>query len=145
MEHCRHNIERRKPKYSDRNLPQCLMSTTNPIWSGPGTNLGLRRVRGWHLSHGTASTMMQNQGVNIYFPSHTSVMQHTLYSLDITSAYIYIYIYIKILCHKTNHTAVSEIIRPCSREMVNLSLYHEDRWGSGATALHMNFTNRWSE
>lgn len=89
MEHCRHNMERRKPKYSDRNLPQCLMSTTNPIWSGPGTNLGLRKVRGWHLSHGTASTMMQNQGANTYFPSHTSVMQHTLYSLDITSAYIY--------------------------------------------------------
>jgi len=87
MEHWWHNTDRRKPKYSERNLPQHCMSTTKPIWYGLGTNLGLCKVRGWHLSHGIASKMMQNQGVNIYFPNCTSVMQHTLYSLDILSAY----------------------------------------------------------
>jgi len=29
--------------------------------------------------------------------------------------------------------------------MVSLSLYHEDIWGRGGTALHMNFTTRWNE
>jgi hypothetical protein len=31
-----------KPKYPEKNLPQCPVSTINPTWTDPGSNTGLR-------------------------------------------------------------------------------------------------------
>jgi hypothetical protein len=51
MEHRWNTTDREKPKYSGKNL-----STTNPTWTGPGSNPGLRgdRPATNRLSHGTA-------------------------------------------------------------------------------------------
>jgi hypothetical protein len=44
------------PKNSEKNLSQCHFSATNPTWTDPGADLGLRDERPTinGLSHGTA-------------------------------------------------------------------------------------------
>jgi hypothetical protein len=56
MEHWWNEIDRENPLYSERNLPQCHLSTTNPTWTDPGSNPGLcgERPATNRLSHGTA-------------------------------------------------------------------------------------------
>jgi hypothetical protein len=56
MEHQWNEIDRGKPKYSEKNLSQCHFIHHNPTWTDPGSNLGLRdeRPATYRLSHGTA-------------------------------------------------------------------------------------------
>jgi hypothetical protein len=55
MEHRWNEIDRGKPKYSEKNLFQCHLSTTYPTWTDPGSNPGLRSEMPAtnRLSHGT--------------------------------------------------------------------------------------------
>ena len=57
MEHRWNEIDIGKPKYSGKTCPSATLSTTNPIWTDPGSNLSLRggRPATNRLSHGTAS------------------------------------------------------------------------------------------
>jgi hypothetical protein len=45
MEYRWNEIDSEKPKYSEKNLSQCHFSTTNPTWTDPGSNPGLRGER----------------------------------------------------------------------------------------------------
>jgi hypothetical protein len=59
MEHQWNEIDRGKPKYSGGGgeiCPSTILSTTNPTWTDPGSNPGLRGERPAtnRLSHGTA-------------------------------------------------------------------------------------------
>jgi hypothetical protein len=57
MEHRWNEIDRGKPKYSGgQTCPNATLSTTNPTWTDPGSNPGLRGKRPAtnRLSHGTA-------------------------------------------------------------------------------------------
>jgi hypothetical protein len=55
MEHPWNEIDRGKPKNSG-GKPSATLSTTNPTWTDPGSNPGLRggRPAANRLSHGTA-------------------------------------------------------------------------------------------
>jgi hypothetical protein len=55
MEHRWNEIDRGKPKYSGKTCPSATLSTTNPTWTDPGSNPGLRvgRQTTNRLSHGT--------------------------------------------------------------------------------------------
>jgi hypothetical protein len=57
MEHRWNETDRGKPKYSgEKTCPIATLSTTNPTWTDPGSNPGLRggRPATNRLSHGTA-------------------------------------------------------------------------------------------
>jgi hypothetical protein len=56
MEHRWNEIDRGKPKYWGKTCPSATLSTTNPTWTDPGSNPGLRggRLATNRLSHGTA-------------------------------------------------------------------------------------------
>jgi hypothetical protein len=56
MEHQWNLIDRGKPKYSGKTCPSATLSTTNPTWTDPGSNLGLcsGKLADNHLRHGTA-------------------------------------------------------------------------------------------
>jgi hypothetical protein len=56
MEHRWNETDRGKPKYSGKTCPSVTLSTTNPTWTDPGSNPGLRGERPAtnRLSHGTA-------------------------------------------------------------------------------------------
>jgi hypothetical protein len=57
MEHRWNEIYRGKPKYSGKKTcPSATLSSTNPTWTDPGLNLGLRgeRPATKRLNHGTA-------------------------------------------------------------------------------------------
>jgi hypothetical protein len=56
MEHQWNEIDRGKPTTERKTCPSAALSTTNPTWTYPGLNLGLRSERpaNNHLSHGTA-------------------------------------------------------------------------------------------
>jgi hypothetical protein len=57
MEHRWNEIDRGKPKNSgEKTCPSATLSTTNPTWTGPGSNPGCRggRPAANRLSHGTA-------------------------------------------------------------------------------------------
>jgi hypothetical protein len=46
MEHRRNKIDMGKPKYSGKKpVPSATLSTTNPTWTDPGSNTGLRDER----------------------------------------------------------------------------------------------------
>jgi hypothetical protein len=56
MEHRWNEIDRGKPKYSGKKTcPSATLSNTNPTWTDPGSNLGLRgeRLATNRLSHDT--------------------------------------------------------------------------------------------
>jgi hypothetical protein len=57
MEHRWNEIDRGKLKYSEKKCPSATLSTTNPTWTDPGSNPGLRgeRPETSRLSHGTAA------------------------------------------------------------------------------------------
>jgi hypothetical protein len=58
MEHRWNEIDRGKPKYSGgKTCPSAILSATNPTWTDPGWNPGLRDERPAtnRLSHGTVS------------------------------------------------------------------------------------------
>jgi hypothetical protein len=59
MEHRWNDTDRGKPKYSGKTCPSVTLSTTNPTWTDPGSNPGLRggRPAANRLSHGTAFHM----------------------------------------------------------------------------------------
>jgi hypothetical protein len=56
MEHQWNEIDRGKPTTRRKTCPSANLSTTNPTWTGPGSNPGLRSGRPAtnRLSHGTA-------------------------------------------------------------------------------------------
>jgi hypothetical protein len=43
IDHRRNEIDRGKPKYSEKTYPSATLSTQNPIWTDPAPNPGLRR------------------------------------------------------------------------------------------------------
>jgi hypothetical protein len=53
MEHWWNDNERGKPKYSEKKtFPNTTLSTTNPTWSGLGSNLGLHPMSAHnHMNH----------------------------------------------------------------------------------------------
>jgi hypothetical protein len=55
MEHRWNEIDRGRLKYSRKIYPNATWSTTNPTWTDPGSNPGLRagRLAANRLSHGT--------------------------------------------------------------------------------------------
>jgi hypothetical protein len=57
MEHRWNEIDSGKPKYSGKTCPSAILSTTNPTWTDPESNPGVRGGRpGTNLlSHGTAT------------------------------------------------------------------------------------------
>jgi hypothetical protein len=59
MEHQWNEIDRRKPTTRRKTCPSATLSTTNPTWTDPGSNSGLRGERPAtnRLSHGTACSM----------------------------------------------------------------------------------------
>jgi hypothetical protein len=56
MEHQWNETDRGKPKTRRKTCPSATLSTTNPTWTDPGSNPGLRSGRPAtnRLSHGTA-------------------------------------------------------------------------------------------
>jgi hypothetical protein len=62
-EHRWNEIDKGKPKYSGETCPNVTLSTTNPTWTDPGSNLGLRGERPAtnHLSHGMTFTSHVDQ------------------------------------------------------------------------------------
>jgi hypothetical protein len=56
MEHQWNEIDREKPTTRRKTCPNATLSTTNPTWTDPGSNPGLRSERPAtnRLSHGTA-------------------------------------------------------------------------------------------
>jgi hypothetical protein len=62
MGHRCNEIDRGKQTYSGKNLLSATLSTTNPTWTDPGSNPGLRGKRPATnlLSHGTAFVMYYN-------------------------------------------------------------------------------------
>jgi hypothetical protein len=56
MEHLWNEIDRGKPTTRKKTCPSATLSTTNPTWTEPGSNAGLRSGRPAtnRLSHGTA-------------------------------------------------------------------------------------------
>jgi hypothetical protein len=56
MEHRWNETDRGKPKFSGENCRSATLSTTNPTWTEPGLNPGLRGERPAtnRVSHGTA-------------------------------------------------------------------------------------------
>jgi hypothetical protein len=59
MEHRWNEIDRGKPKYSGgKPCPSATLSTTNPTWTHPGSNPGLRNC-GLHVTHWTSSLCTQ--------------------------------------------------------------------------------------
>jgi hypothetical protein len=56
MEHQWNEIDRGKPTTRRKTCPSAILSTTNPTWTDPGSNPGLRSGRQVtnRLSHGTA-------------------------------------------------------------------------------------------
>jgi hypothetical protein len=56
MEHRWHETDVKKPTYSGKTCASATLSTTNPTWTDPGSNPGVRGERPAtnRLSHGTA-------------------------------------------------------------------------------------------
>jgi hypothetical protein len=56
MEHQWNEIDREKPTTLRKTSPSATLSTTNPTWTDPGSNPGLRNEKPAtnRLSHGTA-------------------------------------------------------------------------------------------
>jgi hypothetical protein len=59
IEHWGNDTDRGKPKYSEENLSQCHLSTTNLTWTNLWMNMGLHNERPVtnHLIHGTAFSL----------------------------------------------------------------------------------------
>jgi hypothetical protein len=47
MEHQWNEIDRGKLKYSRKNCPSAILSTTNPTWTGPGIEPGPPRFEAY--------------------------------------------------------------------------------------------------
>jgi hypothetical protein len=60
MEHRWNEIDRGKPTTRRKTCPSAILSTTNPTWTDPGSNQGLRSGRPAtnRLSHGTANSVL---------------------------------------------------------------------------------------
>jgi hypothetical protein len=63
MEHQWNEIDRWKPATRRKTCPSATLSTTNPTWTDPGSNPGLRSGRPAtnRLSHGTASVSLRKR------------------------------------------------------------------------------------
>ena len=78
MEHLCNEIDRGKPKYSGKKTcPSATLSTTNPTWTDPASNLGLRGevlaqllqdlVRGIHNTVFCEKNGVQSEKINKKF------------------------------------------------------------------------------
>jgi hypothetical protein len=70
MEHRWKEIDRGKPKYSEKNCPSATLFTTNPTWTDPGLNPGFRGERPAtnRLSHGTAFNILTPEETAVAWP-----------------------------------------------------------------------------
>ena len=73
-----------------KTCPSATLSTTNPTWTGPGSNLGLRgeRLATNRLSHGTAFTNLAGKASNLAITSF-KVVATTHCDIDEGSTYMY--------------------------------------------------------
>jgi hypothetical protein len=83
------NTDRGKPKYSTKNPPQCNLATTNPIWTGLGSNPGL-------CSHNPATSCLTHGVANLY-------CYLTRCSLVLTPESLCTYQYLRTLCQHYDH------------------------------------------
>jgi hypothetical protein len=67
MEHQWNQIDRGKPTTRRKTCPSATLSTTNPTWTDPVSNPGLRsgRPASNRLSHGTAKVFLKAIGYKI--------------------------------------------------------------------------------
>jgi hypothetical protein len=86
MEQRWNETDRGKPKYSGKTCPSATLSTTNPTWTDPESNPGLRGERPAtnRLSHGTAlcANLQQDdtvsfQSQNLWLPMQYSASKRT--------------------------------------------------------------------
>jgi hypothetical protein len=63
MEHRWNETDREKPSTWGKTCPSATLSTTNPTWTDPGSNPGLRggRPATNRLSHGTVNNLLTSK------------------------------------------------------------------------------------
>jgi hypothetical protein len=78
MEHRWNEIDRGKPKNSEKTCPSATLSTTNPTWTDPGSSPGLHggRPAANSLSHGKGQNAVWNIECEFNM-SHIRALYHT--------------------------------------------------------------------